>query len=205
MIVICNAPAGRGKEQLRLSHSRRARNERKRVLEKGLSEHRIQREIAQGELCRVVILEKEGTERNVVILHGGEDRIAQRINCLEITKEHGNHLEWHTEFYRHVNSIDFKDISNYALRMKQNKDTGDGFGIERAELLFHVIADLLVKEQRPHSRTKRILNSLFVPSPFLYPCEWKRVVKETVMGERLSPIECLPRCAPVCYRRTRAF
>lgn len=93
MIVICNAPAGRGKEELRLSHSRRARNERKRVLAEGLSEHRIQGEIAQGELRRVVILEKEGTERNAVIFHGGEDRIAQRINYLEITKQHGNHLE----------------------------------------------------------------------------------------------------------------
>ena len=87
MEVVRNAPAGSGNKQLRLSHSRRARNERKRVLAEKLSEHRIQGKIAQGELRRVIILEKEGTERNTVILHSGEDRLAQRINYLEITKQ----------------------------------------------------------------------------------------------------------------------
>lgn len=87
MIVVCNAPAGSGNKQLRLSHSRRARNKRKRVLVEKLSEYRIQGKIAQGELHRVIILEKEGTERNAVILHSGEDRLAERINYLEITKQ----------------------------------------------------------------------------------------------------------------------
>ena len=77
-------------------------------------------------------------------------------------------MERHAEFYRHVNSIDFKDVSNYTLRIEPSKDTSDGFGIERAELLFHVIADLLVKEQRPHQRTttdtELIIRSLFFPT-----------------------------------------
>ena len=87
MEVVRNAPAGSGNKQMRLSLSTSPRYERKRVLAEKLSEHRIQGKIAQGELRRVIILEKEGTERNTVILHSGEDRISQRINYLEITKQ----------------------------------------------------------------------------------------------------------------------